>query len=543
MKNTYQVNCDELDGVRNGIIQPAKAMNDAQRSGINTAYKNITRGDHSADVASAVSGITSRLASEGAKLEKVMNVLQSAPDLYLSAEQSLAQKASLGTLIIRNWDNYGVGTAKAFFEVELTPVEIADLGGMDLLDEYQQRACAYTKYDLNKHMFIEYGIIGFLANGWDAAKVIFFNFFDVAETQIESLITGKNYDYNLTHDTIESLIEDYIDYEKKPLERLFGSKVKNAFKIIKATNKMNKTMEKWCNLEYYMWDGDDAYVKLSDPDVREFLNELFILSGDFESARLLDKLSDVAKAADAAGKVVKYGGWVKQVATPLLTDYARHIEALEAMKSCNLFGDSELQTRIINDMIDEYSHSSKLVLSAVTKIGAEEGFDAVVKMMSTPIGGTTSVAGGLAPNSLRISAVGAVVKGIDLAIDVTGIITGQKGYTADMQEYFKLIQLHGQAENSFAEAFTKLQSGHYTEADVMNFENCFNLNKALNLRMCKTELAIIESKYGKNPTDSEAITNINILNRQITQLENMKVDNTSTWLQDNGTNIAAYYNP
>jgi len=542
MKSTYQVNCNELDVVRNGVIQPAKAMNGAQRSGISTAYKNVTKGDHSADVASAISGISSRLASENGKFEKVMNVLQSAPDLYLSAEQSLAQKASLGTLIIRNWDNYGVGTARAFFEVELTPAEIADLGGIDLLEGYQQRACAYTKYDLNKHMFIGYGNIGFLANGWDAASVIFFNFFDIGETQIESLITGKNYDYKLTHDTIESLIEDYIDYEKNPLERLFGSKVKNAFKIIKATDKMNKTLEKWCDLEYYVWDGDDAFVKLSDPSTREFLNELFILSGDFESARLLDQLADVAKVADAAGTVVKYGGWAKQVATPLLTDYARHIEALEAMKSCNLFGDSELQTRVINDMIDEYSHSSKLVLNAVTRIAAEEGFDAVVKMMSTPIGGTTGVAGGLASNSLRISAVGAVVKGIDLAIDVTGIVTGQKGYTADMQEYFKLTELRGQAENSFAEAFTKLQSGHYTEADVINFENSFNLNKAVNLRMCKTELAIIESKYGMNPTDSEAITNINILNRHITQLENMKVDDTSTWLQSNGTDISTYYN-
>ena len=543
MKSVFQINCDELISVRNGVIQPANAMNGAQRSGVITAYNNIVKGDHSADIASAVSNISSRLVNENGRFEKVLKALQAAANEYAAAEQSLAHKAALGTLIIRNWEEYGVGTARAFFAVELTPEEIANYGGIDLLEEYQQRACAYTKYDMNKHMFIGYGNVGFLANGWDVAKVTFFNFFDIGETQIESIVTGRNYDYTLTHDTIESLVEDYIDYEKNPLERLFGSKVKNAFKLLKATGKINESLEKWCDLEYYVWDGDEAYVKLSDPGTREFLNELFILSGDFESARLLDKLADIAKVADVAGKVVKYGGWAKQVATPLLTDYARHIEALEAMKSCNLFGDSELQNRVIDDMIDEYSNSSKLVLNAVTRIAAEEGFDAAVKMMSVPIGGTTGVAGGLASTSLRISAVGAVVKGIDLAIDVTGILTGDKAYTADLQEYFKLTELRNQAENSFSEAFTKLQSGHYTEEDVINFENSFNMNKAVNLRMCKTELAIIESKYGKNPTDSEAIANINILNNHITQLENMKVEDTSTWLQNNGTNVAAYYAP
>ena len=212
------------------------------------------------------------------------------------------------------------------------------------------------------------------------------------------------------------------------------------------------------------------------------------------------------------------------------------------MKDCSLFGDTELTNRVIDDLISDYSQSSKLAMKALERIAAEEGFDAVVKMLDMPLGEATGVSGGLAAGSIRISAVGAVVKGVDLAIDVTGVLTGQKGYTADLQEYFKLTELRGQAENSFAEAFTKLQSGHYTEADVTNFENSFNLNRAVNLRMCKTELSIIESKYGKNPTDSEAAYNIDLLNRHITQLENMKVDDTSTWLQSNGTDISKYYN-
>jgi len=538
----YSINCEELVGIKNQIIQPVLSMNAAQSSGVNTAYKNITRGDHSADAASAVSVVSSRLVSENTRIKKVMSILQSASDQYLSAEQILAQKAVLGTLIIRNWDQYGVGTARAFFEVELTPAEIANLGGIDLLEEYQQRACAYTKYDLNKHLFIGYGNIGFLADGWDAAKVTFFNFFDIGETQIESLITGKNYDYSLTRDTIESLLEDYVDYNKNPLEKIFGSKTKDAFKLVKASGKCNEVIEKFLEGDYFHWDDCwEAFTK-GEPGTVEFLREMAMLSGNNRALAVFDQISDFAEVAKAGGTVVKYGGWITKIATPLITDYANHIEALEAMKDCSLFGDTELTNRVIDDLISDYSQSSKLAMKALERIAAEEGFDAVVKMLDMPLGEATGVSGGLAAGSIRISAVGAVVKGVDLAIDVTGILTGQKGYTADLQEYFKLTELRGQAENSFAEAFTKLQSGHYTEADVTNFENSFSLNRAVNLRMCKTELSIIESKYGKNPTDSEAAYNIDLLNRHITQLENMKVDDMSTWLQSNGTDISKYYN-
>jgi len=542
MKSMYSINCEELVGIKNQIIQPVLSMNAAQSSGVNTAYKNITRGDHSADAASAVSVVSSRLVSENTRIKKVMSILQSASDQYLSAEQILAQKAVLGTLIIRNWDQYGVGTARAFFEVELTPAEIANLGGIDLLEEYQQRACAYTKYDLNKHLFIGYGNIGFLADGWDAAKVTFFNFFDIGETQIESLITGKNYDYSLTRDTIESLLEDYVDYNKNPLEKIFGSKTKDAFKLVKASGKCNEVIEKFLEGDYFHWDDCwEAFTK-GEPGTVEFLREMAMLSGNNRALAVFDQISDFAEVAKAGGTVVKYGGWITKIATPLITDYANHIEALEAMKDCSLFGDTELTNRVIDDLISDYSQSSKLAMKALERIAAEEGFDAVVKMLDMPLGEATGVSGGLAAGSIRISAVGAVVKGVDLAIDVTGILTGQKGYTADLQEYFKLTELRGQAENSFAEAFTKLQSGHYTEADVTNFENSFSLNRAVNLRMCKTELSIIESKYGKNPTDSEAAYNIDLLNRHITQLENMKVDDMSTWLQSNGTDISKYYN-
>ena len=346
----------------------------------------------------------------------------------------------------------------------------------------------------------------------------------------------------MTRDTIESLLEDYVDYNKNPLEKIFGSKTKDAFKLVKASGKCNEVIEKFLEGDYFRWDDCwEAFTK-GEPGTVEFLREMAMLSGNNRALAVFDQISDFAEVAKAGGTVAKYGGWITKIATPLITDYANHIEALEAMKDCSLFGDTELTNRVIDDLISDYSQSSKLAMKALERIAAEEGFDAVVKMLDMPLGEATGVSGGLAAGSIRISAVGAVVKGVDLAIDVTGVLTGQKGYTADLQEYFKLTELRGQAENSFAEAFTKLQSGHYTEADVTNFENSFNLNRAVNLRMCKTELSIIESKYGKNPTDSEAAYNIDLLNRHITQLENMKVDDTSTWLQSNGTDISKYYN-
>lgn len=516
-------------------------MNGAQRSGVITAYNNIVKNDHSADIANAVSTISTRLASENSKIERIMTVLQTASDEYMNAETTLAQKASIGTLIIQHWDEYGVGAAKALFSVELTPAEIAALGGEDLLEEYQRRACEYTKYDLNKGLFIGYGTIGFIANGWDAFKVTFFNFFDIGETQIESIVTGKDYDYNLTRDTIESLVEDYIDYDKNPLEKIFGSKTKDTFKLVKASGKCNEVIEKFLEGDYFHWDDCwEAYTK-GEPGTVEFLREMAMLSGNNEALLMFDRISDFAEVAKAGGTVVKYGSWITKIATPLITDYANHIEALEAMKDCNLFGDAELTNRVIDDLLSDYSQSSKLAVRALERIAAEEGFDAVVKMLDMPLGEATGVSGGLAAGSLRINAVGAVVKGVDLAIDVTGILTGEKGNTANLQEYFKLTSLQGEAQNSFADAYSKLQSGHYTEADVLKFENSFNMNRTVSLRMCKTELAILERKYGKSPSDSEAASNIALLNRQISQLQNMKVDDQSTWLHSNGIDISSYY--
>lgn len=420
-----------------------------------------------------------------------------------------------------------------------------EMSEADYETDYQERASRYTQYDLSKNLFIGYGSVGFLANGWDVAKITFFNLFDIGKTQIKSIFTGKDYDYSLTRDTIISLLEDYVDYEKNPLEKLLSSKVKNASKLMKATGKVNETVEKWLDQKYYVWDNEEeVFVKLFDPDdpgIREYLRELYYLSRDYDALRLLDHLEEIADAADVMGKGVKYAGWVKEVATPLITDYARHIEALESMKNCDLFGDNALTNRVIDDLINDYSKSSILALKALTKIAVEEGFDAMVKLLSTPIGGTTTVAGGLAANSLRISAVGAALKGVELTIDVVGILTGEGSNTNNLQEYFKLIEFQGKAQTSFAKAFEKLKESQFTEADVIDFENSFSFNKAISLRLCKTELSILEHKYGSNPKNAEAAEGMAILTRHIQQLNMMRLDDISTWTFSEGLAISELY--
>lgn len=123
MKNQYEIHCEQLAVSRSLAVQVVKTVSESQVKDIKTAYRNITRGDHSSDVASLVQVISDRLTNENSKIRKLMQILKSASQSYLDAEEHLVSKAMLGTVIINNWNEAGVGAAKAYFQIELSPAD------------------------------------------------------------------------------------------------------------------------------------------------------------------------------------------------------------------------------------------------------------------------------------------------------------------------------------------------------------------------------------------------------------------------------------
>ena len=123
MKNPYEIHCEQLMDSSSLVVQAVKTVSESQVKDVKTAYRNITRRDHSNDVASLVQVISERLTNENNKIRKLMQILKSASQLYLDAEESLVSKAMLGTVIVSKWNEAGVGAAKAYFQIELSPAD------------------------------------------------------------------------------------------------------------------------------------------------------------------------------------------------------------------------------------------------------------------------------------------------------------------------------------------------------------------------------------------------------------------------------------
>ena len=123
MKSVYEIHCDRLVSVRSTVIGNANSVCESVARDVIKAYADIMMGDHSADTAAQVSEVKARIANEKVKFKQIMRVLQSASETYSSAEGDLAAKAMIGTLIIRNWEDEGVGAANAYFRMELSPEE------------------------------------------------------------------------------------------------------------------------------------------------------------------------------------------------------------------------------------------------------------------------------------------------------------------------------------------------------------------------------------------------------------------------------------
>ena len=120
MKSVYKVNCTELSVIALAVMSSMCSTSESVISGVSKAYMDIMMGDHSAATASQVSEIKARLANEKARFDNTMQVLKSAAASYSDAESSLISKAMIGTLLVRKWDEVGVGAAKAYFKTELS---------------------------------------------------------------------------------------------------------------------------------------------------------------------------------------------------------------------------------------------------------------------------------------------------------------------------------------------------------------------------------------------------------------------------------------
>lgn len=489
MRDAYFVNREGLDSIYsrlyNNDIHSLIELKDSVRS----IYYKIVSGDHDPDSASAVNHIHQRLCNEFERYVCLTGVMMKAIEIYSNAENQISLKTKLGYLIIDKWDVMGVGAAGTLFSKDLTVNQLANLGGYNYLEPYQQRAYNYTTSKYNAALFLGYGFTNTLNERGDAFWTVFYNMFDTADSQTKGVFTNEGYDYEKTRGVLESLVKNYSNSDENVFEIVFeDSKIKEVMKACKFPGKWEDFFQK--------------YIE-GDKEINEAIDGLRDSTEKYDG--LIGFMSDTAK-------VFKYGELGSKVITPWLTNYQNSIATLESMRRCDLFGDASLQNRVIDDMIHDYKNKIQISIKEVAEFGVDKAID--YGMNTNPITGA--------------------VKFVDASIDALGAVTGGKSYTKNLQDYWTYSNLSDNVQNSFQNAFEKLSSGNYSEADVLKFEDSFRLNRAFFIKMCETEKEIIQHKLGSSPSDGNARSALEDINRQITQLENMKLSDASTWKSKDG---------
>ena len=468
MKDSYYVNRTGLDSIYSRLYNKDITSLIELKDSTQSVYNKIISGDHDAASASAVKQIHQRLCNEFEPYVRLTGVMKKATEIYSSAENEISLKTKLGALIVDKWDFTGVGAASALFATTLTVTQLANLGGYEYLEAYQQRAYNYTVNRFNADLFLGYGFTNSLNERGDAFKTVLYNMFDTAESQIKGVFTNKGYDYERTRDVIESLVKYYTNSDENVLEKIFeDSKIKEIMKLCKFPGKQEEFLKKFIE---------------GDKDINAAINGL---KEDPEMYNTVEILSNIAK-------VFKYGEWGSKITTPLLTNYSNSIAALESMRNCELFGDSVLQNRVINDLIHDYNNGIQTALKEAGSITIDEAVDCL--MNSNPVTGA--------------------VKFVDTTVDAIGAMSGDKIYTKNLQDYWTYSNLSGNVRNSFQHSFETLSSGNYTEADVSKFEDAFNLNRAYSIKMCEVEKEIIQHKLVDSPFDDNARSALADINKQ-----------------------------
>ncbi len=244
-----------------------------------------------------------------------------------------------------------------------------------------------------------------------------------------------------------------------------------------------------------------AAEMMNDPDkckaiLRSIIDDLTgteyldVIPSDGETVlKNAQKLAEMAGYDDMADMIEMFeqGTGYAEYADRILKDYSQNIEMLESLKG--LAPGSSMLNKHVDNLIREYQNQFQTDVVDVLKSNVESG---VVKGVDAVLG----------------SQFGMVTKILDKTLGQTGTMQG-------LDKVIVVSEMRSDAIQSFQKAVEKIQSGSFTEADMTNYQNSFNVAKSLTIEQYKGMLEY----YGKDSADGRRIAD------KLSQLESMTCQN------------------
>ena len=202
--------------------------------------------------------------------------------------------------------------------------------------------------------------------------------------------------------------------------------------------------------------------------------ELAEMCGYDDSAEMIEMFRKITGTAEEADKILK--------------DYSANISMLESLR--DIAPNSSVLTKTVDKLIKEYQNQFKADVVEKGKSYLEKG---IYKVASSELLG---------------SPYGTIKKVLDNTLGKTDTMQG-------LTKVVSVTEMRTDAINGFQKAAEKIRSGNFTEADMLKYQNSFNVARSLTIEQYKGMLEY----YGKDTSQGRHIA------ERLSQLEQMTYQN------------------
>lgn len=201
-----------------------------------------------------------------------------------------------------------------------------------------------------------------------------------------------------------------------------------------------------------------------------------IKEGEKLPEKLVKKYGTIIEGMGDVGKLIKYGEMGVESLEYILTDYSQGIETLEMLKSTGINNPDTIAA--VDSLILKYNN--KFIGSAINVAGKvieeinDKGYGMAADLAT---GGLYSV--------------------VELGKDVVFEISGISDRVDAMESLMANSHITLEAQQGYYQAMDVLKSGNFTDADVSNAQQMFDLYKATKISQYENVLELVESRPRK----------------------------------------------
>lgn len=273
--------------------------------------------------------------------------------------------------------------------------------------------------------------------GWDAAKIVAYNLFDLADARIRGMFTKEDYEKATIKLNMMSMLEEMWNVPQ------FSDSAEKEF-LDQFKSKLSEYKEECGDLYDWLLEQRVDGKKLFDGRTKE--------ARQFKE--FLNSIGD-------AQKILKYGGEGVELIYRMFTDYSRCANMLESFT--NNYEEGTQMYECAKEIQDLYNKKAKAWIKEIYNKAVDTGLKA-----------------GAAALVKEIPVV-AVLSGIREAIGTIGDFTGEGQKSKAMLDALNYYNIYTESQNAYQNALKKVQNADPNSegysALLSDLKNCFEMTK------------------------------------------------------------------